>query len=321
MITSSDKIRHIKAVFGGGSVDVRGVNIAVECPSCGKTGKRKLSIHLESGQCHCWVCGLRAKRVSSVIYRYVSKDVAQEYRKACEDGRGFGDTQEEEEEKEKPLTLPDDFAPLFSKVAASDADSRQAIKYLLGRGLSIDDMIRFRMGTSQQVRRRVIVPSFNDEGRLNFFTARAIDADTKLRYTNCQVKKTDVVFNEINIDWSKELVIVEGPLDLVKCPDNATCLLGSSLGVGHRLFQRVAANRTPVVLALDADMRAKAQKIAELLYSYDCSVRLLDLQDASRDIGDMTHREVVDAVKKAKNWRPFDRLIFSISSIRSGSIL
>lgn len=323
MITASDKIRHIKAVFGGGSLDVRGVNIAVECPSCGKTGKRKLSIHVETGRCHCWVCGLRARRVSSVLYRYISKEIAQEYRRSCEDGKSLDDQayDEDEEKKDPPLALPEDFVPLFSKTSATNVDARQAIKYLMSRGLSIDDIIRFRMGISDQIRRRVVIPSFDREGALNFYTARSIDTDVRLRYTNCQVKKTDIIFNEINIDWSRELVIVEGPLDLVKCPDNSTCLLGSSLGEGHLLFQRIAASRTPVVLALDADMRAKTQRMAELLYSYDCSIRVVDLRDSSRDVGDMTHREVVDAIHCAAQWRPMDRLLFTISNIRSGSIL
>lgn len=322
MVTSTDKIRLIKSIFGGGSLDVRGTNIAVECPSCGKTGKRKLSIHLDTGQCHCWVCGLRAKRVSSVIYRHIAKDIASEYRRRCEGGPDFSDAEEDNEEPKTPrLVLPADFHPLFSKAAASDLEARQAIRYLFQRGLSVDDIVRFRLGVSPEVRRRVIVPSFDSDGSLNFFTARSIDADVTLRYTNCQVKKTDIVFNELNIDWTQELVLVEGPFDLMKCPDNSTCLLGSNLGLGHLLFQRIVSNRTPVVLALDSDMRAKTQKIAELLHSYDCSVRILDMGSSGRDVGDLSHSEAARAIREAQSWRPMDRLLFKISNIRSGSQL
>lgn len=321
MITSTDKIRLIKAVFGGGSLDVRGANIAVECPSCGKTGKRKLSIHLETGRCHCWVCGLRAKRVSSVIYKHISHDVAAEYRRKCE-GVHLEDADEEDEDEKPPkLELPADFLPIFSQASESDPDARRAAKYLIRRGLSLDDIVRFRLGTAPSVRRRVVIPSFDAEGFVNFFTSRAIDPDTTLRYANCQVKKTDIVFNELNIDWRQELVVVEGPFDLMKCPDNATCLLGSSLSVGNLLFQRVVSNHTPVVLALDADMRAKTQKIAELLYSYDCHVRIADVSPAGKDVGDLDHDSVKQLVKGAQTWQPFDRLLFSISNIRSGSSL
>jgi DNA primase len=323
VVTDTEKIRFIKAAFGGGSVDVRGANIAVECPSCGKSGKRKLSIHIETGRCHCWVCGLRAKRVSSVLYKHVSKDVADEYRTKCEGGTALSDmTDSEQDEKEaERLTLPDNFQPVYSKSALADPDARNAVRYLFRRGLGVDDIVRFRLGVSSAMRRRVIIPSFDADGRLNFYTGRSVDPDVTLRYSNCKAKKTEIVFNELNIDWKSELVLVEGPFDLFKCPDNATCLLGSSLTEGHLLFQRIAANRTPVVLALDADMQKKSQRIAEMLNSYDCQVRVLDVSPGTKDVGDMTHAEVMAAVRSARHWRPMDRLIFSISSIRSGSIL
>jgi len=321
VITTTDKVRLIRSAFGSGTIDGRGVNIAVECPSCGKTGKRKLSIHLETGQCHCWVCGMRSKRVSSVLFKHVSREAAEEYRRVCEGGVALDDKTGEEEKVEDRVSLPEDFRPIFSRSTTGDTDARQAVRYLMQRGLSTDDIVRFRLGTASSVRRRVIIPSFNSEGALNFYTARSIDPDINLRYANAQVKKTDIIFNEINIDWSREIVLVEGPFDLIKCPDNATCLLGSSLGTGHQLFHKIAANRTPVVLALDADMRSKTQKIAELLYSYDCNVRILDISSRAKDIGDLTHAEAVESIKQAQQWRPMDRLLFTISNIRSGSSL
>lgn len=320
MITATEKIKYIKAAFGGGSLDGRGVNIAVECPSCGKTGKRKLSIHLETGQCHCWVCGLRAKRVSSILYKHVSREIAEEYRRNCEGGDPIFESSDEEAPP-PALHLPEDFHPIFSRNITSNVESRQAFRYLLQRGLSIDDIVRFRLGVAQSVRRRVIIPSFDADGKLNFYTGRSIDPDVHLRYANCQAKKTEIVFNELNIDWHQELVVVEGPFDLMKCPDNATCLLGSSLGINHLLFQRIATNRTPVILALDADMQSKTQRMAELLYSYDCHVRVLDVSRYGKDLGEMSHSEALRALRDAREWKPFDRLFFSISNIRSGSTL
>ena len=323
MVTSTDRIRLLKTIFGGGSLDVRGSNLAVECPACGKTGKRKLSIHLESGKSHCWVCGVRSKRVSSIIYKYISREAAGEYRVKCEGGdpNDVVDEGEEGAATVEKLVLPDNFIPVYSRAALSDPDARHAARYLIQRGLSADDIARFRIGVSPAIRRRVVIPSFDAEGKVNFYTARALDPDVKFRYANCQVKKTDIIFNEINIDWSQELVLVEGPFDLMKCPDNATCLLGSSLGAGHLLFQKIVTHRTPVVLALDADMRQKTQKIAEMLFSYDCDVRIADVGSDGRDIGDLTHIEACNMINRAVQWKTFDRLLFSISNIRSGSTL
>ena len=67
-----------------------------------------------------------------------------------------------------------------------------------------------------------------------------------------------IIFNELNIDWSKELTIVEGPLDLIKTNDNATCLLGSSLTEDMLLFQKIVANKTNIKLALDSDIFSKS---------------------------------------------------------------
>ena len=323
MITSTDKIRQIKAIFGGGSLDVRGTNIAVACPACGgKSSKKKLSIHLETGRCHCWVCGLRSSRVSSIIYKHISRDVAAEYRQQCEGGgRQLDDEDEDKEQAPPPLQLPEDFTPIFSRASERNPDARAAARYLVQRGFSVDDIIRFRLGVAQSVRRRVVIPSFDAEGGLNFFTSRAIDPDTTLRYANCRVKKTDIVFNELNIDWARPLTVVEGPFDLMRCPDNSTCVLGSSLGMGHLLFQRIVTHRTPVVLALDSDMKAKAQRIAELLYSYDCDVRIAESPKEGKDMGDLTYATALEIIDRAQRWRPLDKLLFSISNIRSGSTI
>ena len=43
-----------------------------------------------------------------------------------------------------------------------------------------------------------------NHGELNYFSARAID-DSRYKYINSKNKKIDIVFNEINIDWKKEL--------------------------------------------------------------------------------------------------------------------
>lgn len=321
MITATDKILFIKAAFGGGSIDGRGTNIAVECPSCGKTGKRKLSIHVETGRCHCWVCGLRSRRVSSVLRKHFSREIADEFRVKFEGGESELIADDDEDKADPPITLPGGFRQIFSRSITSDPNARAAARYLLRRGLSVDDIVRHRLGISEESRRRVIIPSFDSAGKLNYFTGRSIDPDVGLRYANCRAKKSDIVFNEINIDWSRELVIVEGPFDLFKCPDNSTCLLGSTLNERHALFKSIATNRTPVVLALDPDMRSKTQRTAELLHSYDCEVRILDVPHGLKDVGEMTHRHVQLCLRSARRWRPMDRLMFSISNIRSGSTI
>jgi DNA primase len=244
-----------------------------------------------------------------------------EYEKISPHRIDRSDRNPEDKEAEK-IEIPKGFSLLASGLSSKEPDTRDTIKYIRRRGLSIRDMWYFRMGTcsSGRYRRRVILPSFDNEGHLNYYSARAIDSDVKMKYLNARVPKSEIIFNEMNIDWTKELTLVEGPFDLTKCDDNATCLLGSHLTERSRLFNEIIRNRTPVILALDPDAKKKSHKIAKLLSSYDVNVRMIHL-GGIEDVGDMTREQFVIAKREATRWNPDDRLMDLIGSIRSGSSL
>ena len=166
----------------------------------------------------------------------------------------------------------------------------------------------------------IIIPSFSEDGELNYFVARRIDDSPAMKYLNAKVPKKDVVFNELRICWDDELTIVEGPLDLVKCDDNATCLLGSQIREGHALFTQVVKNQTPVILALDPDAIEKTHKFAKNLASYGISVKILNTGDFD-DVGDMSRADFLKAKKAARPWTEESRLFYMIDKIKSGSII
>ena len=156
-------------------------------------------------------------------------------------------------------------------------------------------------------------------GDINFFVSRSIDSGSRFKYLNSTNSKSKVVFNELNIDWKKELTVAEGPFDLMSCNLNATCLLGSNLSSRSLLFSKIVHNRTPVLLALDKDMTKKSQNIAELLDSYSINVRILDLKSFN-DVGEMSRETFKRLAFEAKPWSRNDSLIFKIRSIESGSL-
>jgi len=129
-----------------------------------------------------------------------------------------------------------------------------------------------------------------------------------------------MVFNELFIDWSSELTLVEGPFDLVKCNDNATCLLGSFLARDSLLFQKIIEHKTPVLLALDPDAKIKTIKIARSLLEYDVPVRMLDHGEYD-DVGDMTKQEFSRRRKDAKSWNNTQGLLAKIQNMTLGSVL
>ena len=122
-----------------------------------------------------------------------------------------------------------------------DPDAKRIRRYAHSRGIFDIDLWRYRIGYAPSLRRRMVIPSFDEQGILNYWTARAIDDSTHRKYHNASIPKTQFIVNEIDMDWkAEEVFIVEGPLDLIKCGSiNATCLLGSSLSEEAELFRKL----------------------------------------------------------------------------------
>ena len=323
MTSLRDKIVFIQRVFGPCIISRDGINVAVKCPACSSDEtKKKLSIRIDTDQCHCWVCGLKSKSLKPLLSKYFNNDLVKEYQRNFQSDKVkiFDDELSEEPEEEK-IFLPEGFV-FLAGFKHKDPDIRECVRYIRSRGLSDRDLWYFRFGTCSRgrFRRRVIMPSFDSGGKLNYYVARAIDADVKRKYINARVSKADVIFNEINIDWSQEITLVEGPFDLTKCDDNATCLLGSSFSQKSKLLQEIVRNNTPVLLALDSDMKIKTQEYAKLLLSYGIQIRILNL-GSYNDVGEMSKADFLTAKKNAAVWKDTDRLYHLIDSIKSGTTL
>lgn len=325
-VTSIDKISLLTRSFGSIEVCKDDTNVTALCPICAKQGssKKKLSIRLDDGRYHCWVCGSKGRSVIQLIKKYHPSfvDEAKKYFKIK--GKGFDLFGEEDatESPEEKVEVPENFRLLGTLLDSKNPDVRATIQYCASRGLGLRDLWYYKLGISNEARfnRRVIIPSFDDAGVINFYSGRSIDKVRRMKYLNASIRKTKIIFNEINIDWSKELALVEGPFDLMKCNENSTCLLGSQLSKESKLFRQIVRNQTPVVLALDPDAIQKTHKIAAELSSFGVHVKLANIPE-DKDVGDMTHEEFVTIRKRAKEWNSDFRLYTMIASIKSGSLI
>lgn len=329
LFTRGQAIEFLERCFGASKASNGGLNISVVCPICraktGESNKRKLVIRTDDFRSHCWVCNdPQTKNIYRLVYNH-SPELAKQFvslfggayqrfknkaKPRCvvvdlntlmereqsgefleEDDNGFSET------KEQVVDLPLGFTLL-----AEWWDKPQkpksvyfAIQYLKSRGANIADAWYFKYGITDEdrdYRNRVIIPSHDSDGDLNFFTSRTwSDMSRGPKYHNPHFDREHVIFNELNIDWSKELTIVEGPFDLLKANQNATCLLGSSLDETYLLFQRIVHCETPVVLALDNDAKRKTYELAKLFYEYDIKTRIAMVPSSYNDVGQMSKDE------------------------------
>lgn len=297
IFTRGQAIAFIEKAFGEGKASNGGLNISVLCPECVAVkpsgyNKKKLVIRTDTFVTHCWVCGFKSRNLVPLLKKWNSSLLG-EFAKTFLQGEQLTDIEQDEEEKlPEVVSLPQEFRLL----ALSECDQAvRARRYLASRGVSSEhDLWYWKFGIAydnQDLENRVIIPSFDSSGALNYWTARAITKVNGTKYMNPAVDRTSIIFNEINIDWSKPLTLVEGPFDLLKCNENATCLLGSEFTPEYALFRKIVEYETPVVLAMDPDARAKALKIAKELSEYDVPVTMLWVSDEKDDVGAMTREE------------------------------
>lgn len=318
----AEKTNFLKRCFKVANLTSDKINAEVQCPnkSCKThgTGKLKLIIKLDTQQYNCWVCGTSGVGVAKLVKKY-SSFYYQECQRLFKSKEKLDNIQIEDKTEE--ISLPDNFILLAESMKSYDPDIKAAISYAKKRGLDEKKIWYFKIGatTSGRLKKRIILPSFDAEGNLNYYVARSI-FDNKFKYINAKVPKKNVIFNEINIDWKKELTLVEGPFDLIKSNDNSTCLLGCSLKEDQDLFKKIVKNNTDVCLALDPDVIDKSYKIADLLLSYGINVRILDCS-GYEDVGEMEDDIFKKRLASARNFARDDRLLNLISSIKSGSMI
>ncbi len=286
MIVISQKIELLRKLLGLCDVDRRGINAQFWCPFCKDDNpkKRKLAVRIEDGLAHCWVCGWHARNIARIASYVGMRELIPELHKA------YGEVKHDITETELPkdLELPEGFELIGNILQREiqDPDQLACVKYLNQRGISANVALAFRLGVARDVasKRRVIIPSFDADGKLNYYTARSCDEKWP-KYLNPDTNRMSVVFNEVDIDWSKELLIVEGPFDLFSCYGmNATCALGSWLDERYTLFRKIIQHHTPVIICFDPDASVKQNKVAELFLSYGISVRVVSWNHENKNI-------------------------------------
>ena len=175
---------------------------------------------------------------------------------------------------------------------------KEPFNYLANRGLSRQDIMKWKIGycNSGEYKNRIVVPSFDDTGDLNYFIARSYRGDY-FKYKNPKATK-DVIFNELFIDWDKDLTIVEGVFDAINA-GNAVPILGSTLHSGSNLLRKIVRNDTPCYIALDADASKKERQIITTLLRYDVELYKIDTT-GFEDVGTMPKDVFIDRKAKAK---------------------
>lgn len=227
-----------------------------------------------------------------------------------ENAKGYKPRCVQFEVKPPCTSLPDGFVPFRLSGGWREAPY---LSYLRDRGLSDHTIGLYRMGYVDGgiLSGRVVVPSFDALGMLNFWSARSIDVNEHLRY-RLPLASKDVVSNEHMVDWDQPVYLVEGIFDEVAIGPQAISLYGKFLL--PLLAQRLVERRPPMVhVCLDSDARMDARILMRRLVGYDVSCSLLDIR--GKDPGSVPTSEIARASAEAQ------RVTGNVGLLRTNGIL
>ena len=113
----------------------------------------------------------------------------------------------------------------FSQMDASNPEHFEAYNYLVNeRKISRDIILRYRLGfcTTGKYANRIIIPSFDASGDVNYFVGRYYGTDKKIKqkipYLNPVADKDVIIFNEGLVNWDSTVYLVEGAFEMLSFP-------------------------------------------------------------------------------------------------------
>jgi DNA primase len=265
----------VDSVLGKGKQTSRG-NYAYHCPFC-KHHKPKLEINFTENKkghnpWHCWVCNTRGKTIPNLFKKVEAYDKIEEAKQLIPQGSFVN-----ENIPEQTLSLPKEFTPLIFN--SNNIMARHALAYLKRRGVTTEDIIKYNMGYCEngEYKNMIIIPSYNFQGELNYFTARSFESNPYKKYKNPSVSR-DIVPFEMFINWDSPLVLCEGPFDAIAIKRNAIPLLGKNIQTN--LMKKIISSKVEkLYIALDRDAIKSALNFCEIFMNEGKEVHLIEMDD------------------------------------------
>ena len=282
------------------------------CPYC-KHHKRKFSVNVAKGYYKCWICDTRGKNIYRVIRRFGSSYDKAQWREITEtvDYDKLEDLFTEKVEEKQILEMPEGFVSLANKDIPPTGFA--ARNYLRKRGVTKQDLVWWKMGycASGEYEGRIIIPSFDEEGDLNYFISRSYDKRAYPKYKNPPASK-NIVFNDLFVDWSSDIILVEGVFDAITAGRNAVPILGSTLNQNSVLLRRIVKEDAGVYVALDPDAKMKELEIIKTLLDFDIEVWKVDIGD-NEDVGSMKKDQFHKCLENASLITPDNYLLLTLA--------
>jgi hypothetical protein len=285
----------LESVLGKGK-STSGNNIAFFSPFVSHY-KPKLEIDIETNSngenpWHCWISDKKGRSIASLFKQLnLPKERFEQLQKVLDSAKykSFHSVKE----RTVTLQLPTEYKPLW--IQKTTPDFKNAIHYLKMRGITLFDIIKYRIGYSEsgEYAGKIIIPSYDSEGQLNYFVSRAFYKADSQKHKNPKVSK-DIIGFDLTINWSQPIVLCEGAFDAIAVKRNAIPLFGKI--IQPTLQKKIIQERVrDIYLCLDADALKNAIDIAQKFMAEGLNVYFIELQDQdASELGFKRINEIIE---------------------------
>lgn len=283
----------VDSVLGKGKSTSKG-NKAYHCPSCNHH-KLKLEINLDETSPHfqfyqCWVCGFKGKKLTTLFKKLeVDFDKVNQLKLLVKSSP----KDKVQVIDNKKVILPDEFISLINP--PKNITAKHALHYLKNRNITKEDIIKYNIGYCEfgKFANMIIIPSYDDKGNLNYFTARNFDKNSSIKYRNPDVSR-DIIGLELFINWNTPIILCEGMFDAIAIKRNVIPLLGKT--IQNSLMKKIVNSTVQkIYIALDKDAIKQALNFCEMLMNEGKEVYLVDIND--KDPSDMGFEKFTNLIQ------------------------
>ena len=256
--------------------------------------KPKLQINTQTQKWHCWVSNQGGHKLYQLFKKL--KATSEQFNELTDLVGGFHSLSSNREKvKENIVRLPKEFKSLWSN--GSSIIGKHSRVYLNNRNVSNGDIIRYGIGYCEEgmYSNRVIVPSYNSDGELNYFVGRDIYSGG-MKYKNPPVSK-DVIGFDLFINWNEPIILCEGSFDAMAIRRNAIPLFGKT--IPKKLKMKIYEKKVKqIYILLDSDAIKDSIRITDDLMRNGIDVYFVNLKE--EDPSDMGFKKVINLIKEAK---------------------
>ena len=285
----------LESVLGKGK-STSGNNVAFFSPFTSHY-KPKLEIDINTtsdGQnaWHCWISDKKGRSINSLFKQMnLGKQYFEQLSKIIQSAKYKNfDT---EEKVVEIIALPEDYRPLWKP--KKTPDFRNAMSYLKKRGVTIFDILKYRIGycESGEYSGKIIIPSYDCTGQLNYFVSRAYYEADKYKHKNPKISK-DIIGFDLTINWEEPIVLCEGSFDAIAIKRNAIPLFGKI--IQPNLQKKIIEKRVKdIYICLDEDAIRNALSIAEKFMGEGLNVYFIELKE--QDASDLGFRRITEIIE------------------------